>query len=56
MQPCGTIGVFPLHRSSSLSCMDAYLFVDNGGYLYMIDRRALIAAWLNVSREHKVVL
>ena len=37
--------LFPLHCSSSLSCMKEYLPVDSGGYLYVV-----IAAKLNASQ------
>ena len=32
---CQTVGkFFTLHCSGSLSCMNEYLAIDNGGYLY----------------------
>ena len=43
------------HCSSSLSCMNEYLAIDSGGYLCMNNLRALIAAWLDSSRQAKMV-
>ena len=42
-------GVFTIHCSSSLSCMNVYMTIDSGGYLCANSLRALIAEWLDVS-------
>ena len=43
--------LFILHCSSSLSCLNEYLAVDNGGYLCMVTFHALIAAMLDASQR-----
>ena len=41
-RPCQDwVMLFTLLCSSSLSCMNDYMAVDNGGYLYMNSLRAL---------------
>ena len=53
MQLCVTA----LHCSSSLSCRDEYLAIDNGGYLCANTvRAALIAAWLDASQIIRIVV
>ena len=47
MLPCENFGsLFTLDCSRSLSCVNEYLAVDNGGCLCTNNLRALVAAWL----------
>ena len=45
--------VFTLHCSSSLSCTNECLAIDGGGYVYINNLRALIAAWLDASQRRR---
>ena len=46
--------LFPPHCSSSPSCVDEHLDIDNGGYLCMNSLCSLITVWLNVSKRNQV--
>ena len=43
--------LFTIRCTSSVSCMNEYLAIDSGGYLYMGNLCALIVAWLNISQR-----
>ena len=41
--------VFTLHCSSSLSCINEYLAIDSGGYVYEPPSRINFRLWLDAS-------
>ena len=41
--------VFTLHCSSSLSCINQYLAIDSGGYVYEQPSRINCSKWLDAS-------
>ena len=47
--------VFILHCPSSPSCMNEYVALDSGGYLYTNGLRALIAACMMFPNEVEIV-
>ena len=45
--------VFTLHCSSSLSCINEYLAVDSGGYVYEQSSRSKFSIWLDGSQRSR---
>ena len=45
--------VSTLHCSSSIRCMNEYLVIDIGAYLFTNSLRALIAGWLSGSERRR---
>ena len=43
--------VFSLHCSSSLSCINEYLAIDSGGYVYAQPSRINCCIWLDASQR-----
>ena len=43
--------VFTLHCSSSRSCINEYLAIDSGGYVYEQPSRINCSIWLDALRE-----
>ena len=53
---CGvkTLGkFFTLHCSSSLSCLNEYLTIDSGGYVYEQPSRINCSIWLDASQRSR---
>ena len=53
---CGvkTLGkFFTLHCSSSISCINEYLAIDRGGYVYEQPSRINCSIWLDVSQRSR---
>ena len=51
------VSSFTLHWSSSVSCMNKYLAIDSGGYVWISMFYPLIAVWMNAShRSHDGVV
>ena len=44
---------FTLHCSSSLSCMNEYLSIDSGGYLYEQSSRINCSIWLDACQRNR---
>ena len=44
---------FTLHCSSSLSCINEYLAIDNGGYVYEQPSRINCSIWLDASQRSR---
>ena len=44
---------FTLHCSSSLSCINEYLAIDSGGYVYKQPSRINCSIWLDVSQSSR---
>ena len=45
--------VFTLHCSSSLSCINEYLAIDSGGYVYEQPSRINCSIWLDASQRSR---
>ena len=55
-ESCATVlkpwaSFFTLHCSSSLSCINEYLVIDSGGYVYEQPSRIHCSIWLNASQR-----
>ena len=46
-------GVKTLHCSSSLSCLNEYLTIDSGGYVYEQPSRINCSIWLDASQRSR---
>ena len=44
---------FTLHCSSSLSCLNEYLTIDSGGYVYEQPSRINCSIWLDASQRSR---
>ena len=44
---------FTLHCSSSLSCINEYLAIDSGGYVYEQPSRIICSIWLDASQRSR---
>ena len=47
------VSVFTLHCSSSLSCINEYLAIDRGGYVYEQPSRINSSIWLDASQRSR---
>ena len=45
--------LFTLHCSSSLSCVNEYLALDSGGYVYAQPSRINCSIWLDASQRSR---
>ena len=54
-EPCAAVlkSFFTLHCSSSLSCMNEYLAIDSGGYVYEQPSRINCSIWLDASQRSR---
>ena len=46
---------YTIHCSSSLTCINEYLAIDSGGYVYEQPTRINCSIWLNASKEAEMV-
>ena len=49
LKPCASF--FTLHCSSSISCINEYLAVDSGGYVYEHSLRINYSIWVDASQR-----
>ena len=54
LKPCASF--FTLHCSSSLSCINEYLAIDSGGYVYEQPSRIYCSIWLDASQRRAEML